>query len=87
MTQEADKKCCDTTDKKDCGDKMDGKNCKCPCHKMPGLIIIVVGLAFLLETLNVLDTRTAHIIMAAGVMLYGFKTCGGKGMCKCCSNG
>jgi hypothetical protein len=31
--------------------------CGCPCHKMPGLLIALIGFTFLLGALNVLGPR------------------------------
>ncbi|HXI84115.1 MAG TPA: DUF5668 domain-containing protein [Verrucomicrobiae bacterium] len=59
--------------------------CGCPCHKMPGLFIVLIGLTFLLGALNVLSPRAVEIIWPILVILAGLKKMF-SGMCKCCNS-
>jgi uncharacterized protein YqgC (DUF456 family) len=69
MTEE--KKCCEN------------KKCCCFCHKMPGVLIILIGVALLLGALDVLTPKVEWISIAVLVILIGLKKmC--AGMCKCC---
>jgi len=70
----------ETTDEKKC---CETKKCCCPCHKMPGLFIILIGVAILLGALDVINEKAEWISIAIIVILIGLKKmCGG--MCKCC---
>ena len=58
--------------------------CSCPCHKMPGVFIVLIGLTFLLGALNVLSPRAVEITWPILLILLGLKKmC--RGMCKCCT--
>jgi len=58
--------------------------CCCFCHKVPGALIALIGLTFLLGALNVLSPRVVEITWPILLILLGLKKmCGG--MCKCCS--
>ena len=71
METTEDKKCCET------------KKCGCCCHKMPGVGVVLVGIAVLLRVLDVLGHKGFWITIAVLIILGGLKwmTCG---MCKCC---
>lgn len=57
--------------------------CKCPHHKVvPGLVVLF-GLAFLLEALGYMTMQTLKIVWPALVVLAGF-TKWGSSRCKCC---
>jgi hypothetical protein len=58
--------------------------CSCPCHKMIGVFIVLIGLTFLLSALNVLSARIAEIIWPVLVILAGLKAMFGN-RCNCCS--
>lgn len=58
--------------------------CGCPCHKVPGILIALIGLTFLLGALNVLTPHIVEITWPILLILLGLKTMAG-GMCKCCS--
>jgi hypothetical protein len=58
--------------------------CGCLCHKMPGLLIALIGLTFLLGALNVLSPRAVEITWPILLILLGLKKMGG-GMCRCCN--
>ena len=58
--------------------------CSCPCHKMPGVFIALIGLTFLLGALNVLSSRAVEITWPILLILLGLKKMF-SGMCKCCS--
>jgi hypothetical protein len=59
------------------------KKCCCPCHKMVGLFIALIGLTFLLGAFNVLSPRVVQVTWPILLVLIGVKmVCGGR--CKCC---
>jgi hypothetical protein len=59
------------------------KKCSCPCHKMVGLLIALIGLTFLLGAFNVFSPRVVEVTWPILVVLLGLKlTCSGS--CKCC---
>lgn len=62
---------------------MEGKVCNCPHHKVvPGLVALI-GLAFLLQALNVLSASFVALAWPILLILIGVKKmC--SGMCKCC---
>ena len=71
METPEDKKCCEN------------KKCCCPCHKMPGIFIALIGIAMLLGTLETFSPKAEWISVSVLVILLGLqKTC--SGMCKCC---
>ena len=71
METSEDKKCCET------------KKCGCFCHKMPGLIIVVIGVLVLLRALDVLASKPFWITISILIILGGLK-CTMRSMCKCC---
>jgi hypothetical protein len=71
METTEEKKCCET------------KKCCCFCHKMPGVLIVLIGVAILLGALNVISGKVEWIGIAIILILIGLKKmCGGA--CKCC---
>ena len=71
MEATEEKKCCET------------KKCCCFCHKVPGLLIILIGVAILLGVLDVISGKAEWITIAILIILIGCKKmCSGK--CKCC---
>jgi hypothetical protein len=57
--------------------------CSCPCHKMVGLFIALIGLTFLLGAFNVFSPRVVEVTWPILLTLIGVqKICGSK--CKCC---
>jgi len=71
---------------KSCGTKEScgPKGCKCPCHKMPGILIALIGVVVLLGTYDVLSAKLVATIWPILLILFGLKkAC--KGMCKCCA--
>ncbi len=59
------------------------KKCCCPCHMAGGILIVLIGLAFLLNAFDVIGQRVLSITWPILLMLYGAKkAC--KGKCKCC---
>ncbi len=58
--------------------------CRCPHHKMVPLGIVLIGLVFLLQALNVLAASTAAVAWPVILILIGLQKMMG-GMCKCCS--
>ena len=59
------------------------KMCKCPHHKVMPLLIIIIGLAFLLEAFSVLSPEVVNIVWPLALILVGLnKLMAGK--CKCC---
>jgi hypothetical protein len=51
---------------------------------MVPLIIVIIGVAFLLQTLNVLTAATVGMVWPIGLILIGLMKMSG-GMCGCCS--
>jgi hypothetical protein len=75
-------KSCGTGGGGDCG--TGGSGCKCPCHKMPGILIALIGVTLLLGNLGILAAKVVGIIWPILLILLGLKkAC--KGACKCCS--
>lgn len=63
---------------------MGGKNmCKCPHHKVFPILIILFGLLFLLQAMNVLDTVFVMYAWPVLVIIAGVKKLF-MNMCKCC---
>ena len=71
METNDEKKCCET------------KKCACFCHKMPGVFLILIGLAGLLRVLTVLTHIPFWIVISILVILAGLKVMCGN-LCKCC---
>jgi len=68
-----------TEEKKGC----EARKCCCFCHKVPGVLISLIGVAILLGALDVLSAKATGITVAVLIILYGLKKmC--AGMCKCC---
>jgi len=68
-----------TEEKKFC----ETKKCCCPCHKMPGALIILIGIALLLGALGVINGKAEWISISIVVILLGLsKMC--SSFCKCC---
>lgn len=62
------------------------KKCCCICHKMTGILIALIGVAFLLGALEVMSAKAVGITWPILLILIGLKgACCGKGKCKCCS--
>ena len=66
-------------------DSMKSGMCSCPHHKMPGLLVVVFGLIFLLGYLNVLTSQAVMIAWPIVVILAGLMKLM-SGRCKCCSS-
>ncbi|MDO8489850.1 MAG: DUF5668 domain-containing protein [bacterium] len=67
-------------------EQVSGKMCgsrPCPCHAMIPLFIVLIGVAFLLNTLNVIDEYTLSIVWPILLILLGLKKMF-KGLCGCC---
>jgi hypothetical protein len=60
-----------------------GGHCKCPHHKIIPLAIVLIGLAFLLQALNVLSAGFVALAWPILVIIIGLMKLT-KGMCKCC---
>jgi hypothetical protein len=61
-----------------------GNKCGCPCHKMPGIIMMIAGLSFLLKNGGVITEELNNWIWPSLIFVGGLtRMC--KGMCKCCS--
>ncbi len=58
-----------------------GGMCKCPHHKVTSGLVVLFGLAFLLQALNVLDAGTVAVVWPIIVIVLGLSK-----MCKCCSH-
>jgi len=69
----------ETTEKKYC----ETKKCCCFCHKVPGILVILIGVAILLGALEVITPKVEWIAVGILVILLGLKKmC--SGACKCC---
>jgi len=66
---------------KSCG----SAGCKCPCHKMMGILIALIGVTFLLGNLDVVSQKFVATAWPILLILIGLKKSFLKGMCKCCS--
>ncbi len=60
-----------------------GKMCPCPHHKAPGLLLFLLGLAFLLKAFDALSAEAVDVIWPVLVMAAGLMKMAG-GSCKCC---
>ena len=66
------------------GDKCRSTGCNCPCHKMLGLLIALIGVVFLLGTYDVISLKMVDTIWPILLIFIGLKkSC--RSMCKCCS--
>lgn len=59
------------------------KKCTCPCHKVVGLFIALIGLTFLLGAFNVFSARVVEVTWPILLVLIGVKLAA-SGNCKCC---
>ena len=71
METAEEKKCCET------------KKCCCFCHKVPGVLIALIGVAILLSVLDVISPKATGITIGILLILYGLKKAT-AGKCKCC---
>lgn len=62
---------------------MSSHGCKCPHHKVVPIVIVLIGLAFLLEAYNVLTAGFVAIAWPVLVIIAGVTKLFGAG-CKCC---
>ncbi len=62
--------------------KPEGK-CGCPCHKMLGVFIALVGVVGLLAVFDVFSHKAAAIAGSVLLILAGLQTMA-RGKCKCC---
>ena len=60
------------------------KKCACPCHKMFGVFIALVGILGLLAAFGVMSHRIAGIIGCVLLVLAGLQTML-RGKCNCCT--
>ncbi len=63
---------------------MTENKCGCPCHKIIPVLVVLFGLLFLLQAVNVVSTEFTAIVWPIIVMAVGLNKLA-KGMCKCCS--
>ena len=59
------------------------KKCSCPCHKIVGLFVALIGLTFLLGAFNVFSARVVEVTWPILLVLIGVKLAA-TGNCKCC---
>lgn len=60
-----------------------GMNCRCPHHMMGAIFVVLFGLTFLLQAMNVLSVGAVSYIWPSILILAGVsKMC--AGMCSCC---
>ena len=62
-------------------DNMNQGGCKCPHHKVVPVALILIGLGFLLQSLNILTASFVGLVWPILVIIIGFVKLGG---CKCC---
>jgi hypothetical membrane protein len=60
------------------------KKCACPCHKMFGVFIALVGILGLLAAFYVMSHKIAGIIGCVLLVLAGLQTML-RGKCNCCT--
>ena len=60
-----------------------GQKCGCPHHKIIPALVVLFGLLFLLQAVNVVSTETVAIVWPIIVMAAGLNKMA-SGMCKCC---
>ena len=61
----------------------DGACCKCPHHLLVPIFILLIGVAFLLQALNVLSASFVAITWPILLILIGLQKIVGSA-CKCC---
>lgn len=61
-----------------------GAKCSCPHHKVVPLLIVLLGLLFLLEALNVVSVKITGIVWPILLILIGLQKMF-AGLCKCCN--
>ena len=66
-----------------CGGGGGGGGCKCAHHRMPGLFVLLIAVAFLLGNLGYVSMSTVGIAWPILLGLCGLMKIT-KGMCKCC---
>ena len=71
METTEEKKCCET------------KKCRCFCHKMDGVIWMVIGIIILLWAFDIIRANLVWIIVGSVVIVAGLQKILG-GFCKCC---
>jgi hypothetical protein len=57
--------------------------CGCVCHKMKGVFVILIGLTFLLNSMEIISSHMTSMIWPTIIIIAGVKM-SLKGMCKCC---
>lgn len=65
---------------------MHGGMCKCPHHKFVPMLITLIGVAFLLQALDVLTASFVATAWPVLLILIGLQKMF-AGMCSCCSGG
>jgi hypothetical protein len=60
-------------------------SCGCTCHKMNGIFVALIGLAFLLGALDVVSQHVVGIAWPVVLILLGLQNSLGRGRCKCCA--
>ncbi len=59
---------------------MEGKTCACPCNKgVGGWLVVIFGLSFLLQNLQIIPSEVANIIWPSAIVLFGLTM-----SCRCC---
>lgn len=76
----------DATEEKKTTETKSGETqkCACFCHKMPGVFVVLIGVAILLRALNVFGTSAFWGTVGVLVILAGLQGMS-RGVCKCCS--
>ncbi len=65
---------------------MHGDMCKCPHHKVVPALIVIVGLAFLLQRFGILSADAVGVIWPLALIVGGLMKAFG-GNCSCCKMG
>ncbi len=59
-------------------------SCGCPCHKMNGILIVLIGATVLAGNMEWVDAHMVGRIWPVLLILLGLKKAMGKGKCNCC---
>lgn len=62
-----------------------GKVCKCPHHRVNGMLVALAALAYLLGHLEVISMDHANTVWPVLIMIVGLNKSFARGMCKCCA--
>lgn len=66
------------------GNSESAVGCRCPHHRLNGLLVALAGLAYLLGNLEIITMHLANTIWPICVIIVGLNKSVGRYMCKCC---